>query len=151
MTNEPKYTLLPHPNEQGEFIAVSDEEHPSAPSFNVLPYITKQDNNWYLKYSGFAGNKIVYSTKFIHPSIPLIKKEQIKFIDDNLQKMADDFALNRSIEIDDCTDKDNHGFGCQCPAFEEGFIGGYNKRAETHPYTEEDLRSSLEKICKRYQ
>lgn len=136
-----QYRLIEHPKEKGEFIAISDDKiEESLFVFNVsqktifiadrqLVELINDPN-----ISLTTNKKIVASSIFIHPSIPLIRKEQLNFHIDSFD-IAEEALLTEGEDYRDI---------CSPSDYVYAFSRGYNKHAETYKYTEEDLRKAFE-------
>jgi hypothetical protein len=143
---QPEYRLLlPLPNEEGEYIAVSDEVKENGvaiiPNGNLI-VMTPHEMLHYLDSQSNATKGIIASTKFIHPSIPLMRKEQIVF-DNEVEVFAKAYGKKVS-DIHAKKDLTHDELIWLIGGSIVGFKEGYSKRAETYKYTEEDLRKAIE-------
>jgi hypothetical protein len=139
-----EYKLIPMPLNEGEWIIVSDEK-----------LIQVENNKYYLsnrviiKTELFEGNivqrqskgctmdiclseieNIIASTKFIDKSIPLIKREQLVFPNIKaIYQLASQEEMD--LEMTPYLSEEEEKIG---NSFIKGFVSGYNKHAETHPF-----------------
>lgn len=131
------YKLLQHPTEKGEYISVKGEEISKGTIiYDIVNRSIFKALIDYRKIEYPQYFKIYTSTIFIHPSIPLMKKEQILF-DNNVESIANSVYK---------TSSESTKLLLQAKFKEswiEGFESGYNKRAETHLYAEFDMEAAV--------
>jgi hypothetical protein len=127
-----EFDLIPYPNQEGEWLIISDKVEP-----NWEGYAISEDEIVYVDFRtlGFAkgDNVIIASTIFINKSIPLLRKEELKFT--NEYKILFDKAIR-------------YLTGSELPpdlrqSFINGSEWGYNKHAETHVFTLEDIEKAI--------
>jgi hypothetical protein len=138
------YKLIPFPNEEGEYIAVSDEE-----SFKLkknLPYYSNIHKKIFhcIHDDQFLGlpndSRITASTKFIHPSIPLMRKEQIEF-DENAKIEARKHLENvYGLEINE------HYPDSNVQNMFNGFVAGYNAGIQKNKFDEGRLKQIIARV-----
>lgn len=143
---KPIYKLVPYPNQEGEWLIISDEKI-LAPSF-VFSYLGINNegsiefinDEFEFSNQGIENNvlrKICFSTKFIYESIPLIRKEQLMF-PDSIEYIANKLS---NPFFKDC--KPWSGDTAYAHGIFDGVKLGYNKHAETHLFTEDDIRKAF--------
>lgn len=141
-----QYKLIEHPKEKGEWLAVSEDHAKEgelcwSPTYGLGVYVLEE------RFKS-EHKRIVASSIFIDKSIPLIRKEQILF--DNTNEIAITYAdaLREAAK--------NHRTGMivgsphtskEIEAQITGFTEGYNKRAETHPYSKDDIIKAIGLAC----
>lgn len=153
-----QYKLIEHPTLKKEFIVVSNEKV-KVKDFvltcdGITTYMYERNDTSGMARDGHFYNfisdgciKIIASTVNITNTkgeeysnfIPLIRKEQLNFNEEKVFILANK-AINGGQELP----KSLIEYRCAAVDFAfDKYVQGYNKHAETHPYTEEDLRNLL--------
>lgn len=123
-----EYKLIPSPLQKGEWLIISCED---VKKIDWM-YIPKMNTimKWRPLYNKKYCFRVISSTKFIDKSIPLIRKEQLIF-PNSIDTIAEEFYNSK-----------NYGESYDDGLF-NGFRDGYNKHAETHPFTLEDIEKAI--------
>jgi hypothetical protein len=144
-----EHKLIPYPLQEEQWLIVNSSEIKKHdwvynPSCNYLykANFSLQEN---CNVGGhFPIKKVISSTILIDKSIPLIRREQIDaLIEEDIYLLAKEHS-ELTLPYEDFNGKtigvdDEHTGQALRGAYVEGFETGYNKHAETHPFTEEVL------------